>query len=166
MIAGLHDWKLNSKQRQRENFVVKMDEKKGRCVVALRHFAVDDFVLEYEGDFITKQQKLEKIIEYEVDKEGSYIIDCTWRDKPMAVDGTKFDGTLGRLVNHCKGANLRPFRLLEIHPYLLREVNEGGIPRVALQCVKPILPGEELCWDYCLKPGETEWASNRMNNER
>ena len=165
MIAGLHDWKKNSQQLQQTNFLVKTDKTKDRCVIARRSFAVGDFVLEYEGEFITKQQKLEKIVGYEIDEEGSYIIDCHWKDKPMAVDGTKMDGTLGRLVNHCKGANLRPFRLLEIHPYRLVEVNKGGIPRVALQCVRPILPGQELCWDYGLKPGETEWASDRMSSE-
>ena len=151
MKQGLLAW---NRARQTADFQVRTCPVKGLCVHALRHFAVGEFCLEYEGDFITEEKRLENEAKYDIQNKGSYIIHCVWQGRKMAVDGTDREGTFGRLVNHARGANLKPFRLLQVSP--------DEPPRVALYCAKPIAPGDQLYWDYGLRTGETPFASYRM----
>ena len=154
MKEGLLGW---NRTRQNAEFEVRMCPVKGLTVYALRHFAVGDFCLEYEGDFIPDSVRVTREADYDVAHKGSYVIHCVWQGSRWAVDGTDHEGTYGRLINHARGANLKPFRLLEVSP--------GELPRVALYCAKAIVPGDELYWDYGIKNNETPWASYRMRTK-
>ena len=154
MKDGLLGW---NRTRQNAEFEVRTCPVKGLTVYALRHFAVGDFCLEYEGDFIPDSVRVTREADYDVAEKGSYVIHCVWQGSRWAVDGTDHEGTYGRLINHARGANLKPFRLLEVSP--------GELPRVALYCAKAIVPGDELYWDYGIKNSETPWASYRMRTQ-
>ena len=154
MKEGLREWHTpHSKALQKADFEIKVCPIKGRTVIALRPFLVGEFVLEYEGDFVTRRKMkwLEK--QYEASNTGSFYIECRWNQQAMAIDGAPKQGTLGSLVNHLRGGNLQPHGLLR--------VDKGQPPRLAMRCAHPIERGDELSWDYGIRDNETTWASNK-----
>ena len=152
MEEGLRDWQADhSKSFQKADFDVVNDPKKGRCVLALRPFSIGEFVMEYEGNFMTREEMDVEDKKYDIEGLGCFYIHCTWKDEKKAIDGTLKLDSLGRLVNHQRGGNLKPFRLLQ--------PDKEQLPRMALQCARPIEAGDELYWDYGIGTEEAAWAS-------
>ena len=82
-----------------------------------------EFVLEYEGDFIEKEEALRREELYREEHLGSFIVNATWKGRPVYIDGTLQFDSMGRLVNHARGGNLKPFRLLQVRTK--KDVNKG-----------------------------------------
>ena len=150
ILHGLHHW---SQHQAEASFSIVHDKERGRCVVSRRVFKKGTFVLEYEGDFITKQVKEERDKVYEELNSGSYVVDVTWKNQQRYIDATKENSTVGRLVNHSRGPNLKPFRLIQ--------VSVGEPPRMGFFACEEIDKGDEVFWDYGLADGETPWATFR-----
>ena len=133
MKEGLSNW------RGKGNFVVIRDEERGRCVLTTKAIEKHEFVLEYEGDLVTKPEGTLREVIYGEEGVGCHMI--WWKKADQVLDGTLHFGTLGRLVNHAaKSPNLEPFRLLP--------VERGKPKRLALRAARDIQEGEELMWDY------------------
>ena len=137
---------------------------RGSCVVANRNFHVGEFVMPYEGDFISAAERWrrEKEDYLEGPDPGSYIVDTDWQETGVAIDATptRYEGTWGRLVNHATDPNLR---------YKLLQVNPGEDPRMVFSCRIPIKAGEELFWDYTFnkrKDPPPPWAESRRKDLR
>ena len=108
---------------------------KGRGVVAKKEFDVDDFVIEYKGNLMTKKEGLLKEKEYSrMNISESYMFffgeNC--------IDATAETKDLGRLINHSKKyANVEPLC-----------VTLDGRPRLALIASKKIRINDEILFDY------------------
>ena len=72
-------------------------ENKGRRVRATRSFEKDQFICEYSGDLITKEEKNKREAAYAQNPNiGSYIV--TLPENYGFVDATVDDGRMGRLI--------------------------------------------------------------------
>ena len=121
-------------------------------MVSCRRFVKWDFLMEYEGEFISREERLRREIFYEQNDPGSFIVDAKLGKDLVSVDATRTLGTFGRLVNHARSPNVEYWpQLLQVYP--------GQPPRMALYCHETIEPGDELLWDYGLLDGETPWAA-------
>ena len=141
MKAGLRAYKEGG-----DDFWLGTDPLRGKCLIAKRDYGINDFVIEYKGELITKDERLLREPDYEVDGSGSYMVEAKWEGKKVAIDATKeeWNGTLGRLMNHVVDPNLKYYReLIRVDP------NEP--PRMAFYCCQPITAGEELLWNYSFK---------------
>ena len=152
--AALVKWR----NREEDDFRVENHPERGLCVVANRTFERHEFALEYEGDFIHKQERISREGVYRMADPGSYVVDCWWEGKSVAIDGTYTLGTWGRLVNHAKDPNLMPY------PHLI-QVTPDEQPRMALCCHKRILEGEEVFWDYGVTESEVPWAAFKRKTD-
>ena len=150
MVAALRQWR--TREPREDSFRVERDSERGLCVIAQRAFEPWDFIGEYEGEFITRTERLRRELEYQLDDPGSFIVDAWWNGARVAIDATRTIGTWGRLFNHARDPNVRPY------PHLLR-VDAGEPPRMAFYCHEAIRAGEEVMWDYGLKDDEAPWAT-------
>ena len=152
MREALRGWR----SRKSDDFCIEQDPERGLCVIAKRRFVKGDFLMEYEGQFISGKERRRRERFYAKDDPGSYIVDAWWRREynvaeKVAVDATRSLSTFGRLINHAPDPNVVYW------PHLLH-VDPGEPPRMALCCHKTIEPGEELFWHYGVPKTEAEWA--------
>ena len=158
MARGLVKWQ----QRKTEDLRIERDDSRGLCVVATRDYQKWDFVCEYEAEFITHKERVRREKGYAADDPGSFVVDAWWDGKEVALDATRTLGTFGRLVNHARDGNLKPY------PQLL-QVSPDEPPRMVLYCHTAIKSGEEVFWNYGLGDDEAPWASfkrSTMTNKR
>ena len=82
---------------------------KGRSVFARKQILKGEFICIYKGDLCTYSKFRRRCKKYEELDMGSYIIEFKFREKRWAIDGTKEDGSIGRLINHSKKkSNVKP----------------------------------------------------------
>ena len=95
------------------------------------------FICNYDGELCTFKE-LRKRKQSLHSRAGSYILEFKFNEKWWAIDATKEDGTLGRLINHSKrNKNIKP---------VVR--NNNGYPDVYFVVLKDINKDEELVYDY------------------
>lgn len=124
-----------------DRMVIGVNEK-GRAVFAKQRFVVDDFVVEYKGELVTKQEmkRRDNIIPQEI-KMG-YAFFFFWKGEQLCIDATKEpeDGlnNCGRLINHShKNPNLS-----------VKMIEYMDKPKLVMQARKLINIGDELLYDY------------------
>lgn len=111
---------------------------KGRSVFAGRQFKAGEFICKYEGELCSYSVFRDRIPVYNNLGFGSYILEFKFKEKRWAIDATKEDGTLGRLINHSRLLN-------NIKPVV---GVKDEIPYVYFVAIRTILKGEELLYDY------------------
>ena len=119
---------------------------KGRGVVATRHFAKGDFVLQYKGELISRKDALYREEQYKcMPGVGSYMFHFLFDGKKKCIDATiEDDGNLARLANHDRCGTCRPV-LFTIK----------GAPRIILLAATDIATGTEITYDYFDRDRET-----------
>ena len=142
VLSGLTSHKTNPKLRVIES------PGKGRGVVSDERLEKGDFVVEYRSaEVYPRSEKTKHVLEYELNGEGSYILEVQTNNGWWCLDATRALGTVGRLINHSTQPNLKPFR-----PLFVRGKWRAGF--IALRAIKP---EEELTWDYKCQPEGQKW---------
>lgn len=129
-------------------------EVKGRGVRAEEEIMKGDFVCEYKYSSSYPWRKREAMEKgYEINGEGSYIVDVVAGGKRLCLDATVNLNSWGRYINHApqKEANIKMHQPLWIRDKW----------RVAFLATKDITAGEELTYDYGLERGIPEWMRRR-----
>ncbi|KAA0712495.1 N-lysine methyltransferase KMT5A-A [Triplophysa tibetana] len=132
---------LNNKDRN--GFEIRfINDVKGRGVFSCTEFEKGDFLLEYRGDLISKEEcerrqriyhKALKVFMFEFRFNGKFI----------CVGAARDDGSLGRLVNDD-----------HINPNCrMKTIRVDGKPHLCLFAIRSICPGEEITYNY----GDSEW---------
>lgn len=105
---------------------------KGRGVIAITHIAKGTPVCNYQGKLLSGKEA--KSFDME---DTSYVYQFSHNSKPLAIDASDEDGSLGRLINHSIHPNLNTKHIvLDGQDHLLFIANED------------INIGEELCFNY------------------
>uniref|UniRef100_A0A1A8C2E2 SET domain-containing protein n=2 Tax=Nothobranchius kadleci TaxID=1051664 RepID=A0A1A8C2E2_NOTKA len=115
---------------------------KGRGVFVTTSFQKGDFLLEYRGELISKEECERRQRVYH-DKLKVFLFDFYFDGKLWCVDAAKEDGSLGRLVNDdhvCPNAKMK---------YLTVQ----GKPHLCLFAIREISQGEEVTYNY----GDSDW---------
>ena len=92
-------------------------------------FSRGDFLLEYEGELISRDEGLQI--------DSCYRFFFSYNGTAYCVDATAEDGTYGRLINHSRRGNCVP-KVIDIH----------GKPRLYFVAAADIIEGQELLFDY------------------
>ncbi|XP_058628934.1 histone-lysine N-methyltransferase set-1-like [Onychostoma macrolepis] len=115
---------------------------KGRGVFSCTEFDKGDFLLEYRGDLISKEEYERRQRIYH-DALKVFMFEFRYNGKLLCVDAARDDGSLGRLVNDD-----------HINPNSrIRTISVDGKPHLCLFATRSISPGEEITYDY----GDSEW---------
>ncbi|KAG7226325.1 hypothetical protein INR49_003077 [Caranx melampygus] len=115
---------------------------KGRGVFTSAPFEKGDFLLEYQGELISKQECERRQRLYR-NSLKVFMFEFKFNGKLWCVDAAKEDGTLGRLVND---DHVNPNAKMK---YMMVE----GKPHLCLFATRDISPGEEITYDY----GDSDW---------
>ena len=127
---------------------VREVEGKGRGVLAAEPIRAGMFVLEYKTHSVYKRREMKsRIKEYDVNQEGSYIIEAQTQHGYLCFDATRRPFSMGRLINHSVKPNIKLHK-----PRFVR-----GKWRLAFLAVKDITVGEELLFDYGAPPQGHKW---------
>ncbi|XP_058625499.1 uncharacterized protein LOC131536523 [Onychostoma macrolepis] len=114
----------------------------GRGVFSCTEFDKGDFLLEYRGDLISKEEYERRQRIYH-DALKVFMFEFRYNGKLLCVDAARDDGSLGRLVNDD-----------HINPNSrMRTISVDGKPHLCLFATRSISPGEEITYDY----GDSEW---------
>ena len=130
---------LKINRGEKRGLRVRTTEEKGRGVYAARKFYKGQFVVEYDGERITKADYEKKKQTYDKNpkKYGSYVMEFRSGDKSICIDATKKSKKLGRLMNHNRKGNLS-YKFIklddECHVYFVAS--------------RDIEKGEEFLWNY------------------
>ncbi|XP_052429748.1 uncharacterized protein LOC127971029 isoform X3 [Carassius gibelio] len=115
---------------------------KGRGVFSCTDFEKGDFLLEYRGDLISKEECERRQRIYH-DALKVFMFEFRYNGKLLCVDAARDDGSLGRLVNDD-----------HINPNSrMKTIRVDGKPHLCLFATRSICPGEEITYDY----GDSEW---------
>ncbi|XP_053337900.1 histone-lysine N-methyltransferase set-1-like isoform X2 [Clarias gariepinus] len=119
-----------------------INEFKGRGVFSCTDFDKGDFLLEYRGDLISREECERRRRIYH-DALKVFMYEFRFNGKFLCVDAALDDGSLGRLVNddHLK-PNCR-----------MKTIRVDGKPHLCLFAIRSICPGEEITYNY----GDSEW---------
>ncbi|XP_052406655.1 uncharacterized protein LOC127952310 [Carassius gibelio] len=115
---------------------------KGRSVFSCTDFEKGDFLLEYRGDLISKEEceRRQRIYHHAL---KVFMFEFRYNGKLLCVDAARDDGSLGRLVNDD-----------HINPNSrMKTIRVDGKPHLCLFATRSICPGEEITYDY----GDSEW---------
>ena len=121
------------------NLEVKDTENKGKGIFTKGPFKRGDFVVEYCGDLLTREEaKIREHLYRKDESMGSYMYYFDWRNQKMCVDATNDNGRLGRIINHSKTS-----------PNLKSEVfTHKDKPHIVFFAKSNIEQGQELLFDY------------------
>ena len=109
-------------------------------------------VIEYKTKEVYRfRQRAAHITEYDMNGEGSYILEIQTSDGKWCLDATRRMDSLGHLMNHSVCPSLKPFKPLF--------ANQKW--RVGFLAVHDIAPGEEITWDYGAPPEGHKWLFRR-----
>lgn len=123
-----------------EIFITKT---KGMGVRAMEVVKRGEFVCEYAGEVISRGEAMRRTEKQQKNSEMNYIISVVEHfghcdEKVSTFVDPKFQGNIGRFLNHSCEANLKMFPV---------RVN-STIPHLALFASRLISPGEELTFHY------------------
>ena len=114
---------------------MKTTDSRGRGIFAVDRgqgttiFSRGDFLLEYEGELISRDEGLQI--------DSCYRFFFSFDGTAYCIDATAEDGTYGRLLNHSRRGNCVP-KVINIH----------GKPRLYFVAAADITEGQELLFDY------------------
>ncbi|XP_054860790.1 uncharacterized protein LOC129347449 [Amphiprion ocellaris] len=115
---------------------------KGRGIFATTPFEKGEFLLEYRGELINKQE-CEKRQRLYHSSLKVFMFEFRFNGKLWCVDAAKEDGSLGRLVNDD-----------HINPNTkMKYFSVQGKPHLCLFAIRDISPGEEITYNY----GDSDW---------
>ncbi|XP_048866343.1 histone-lysine N-methyltransferase set-1-like [Brienomyrus brachyistius] len=115
---------------------------KGRGVFSTVSFEKGEFLLEYRGELISKQECESRQRLYH-DSLRVFMFEFRFNGKLWCIDAAKEDGSLGRLVNDN-----------HINPNAtMKNLKVDGKPYLCLFTLKSISPGEEITYNY----GDSDW---------
>ncbi|XP_071350264.1 histone-lysine N-methyltransferase set-1-like isoform X5 [Trachinotus anak] len=118
------------------------DIQRGRGVFSCRHFHKGDFLVEYRGQVITKQDYESRLRLYH-DGLQVFIFEFCFNGKQLWIDAAREDGSHGRLVNDN-----------HVNPNSkIKTIAVDGKPHLCLFAIKDISPGEEITYSY----GDCDW---------
>nr|XP_023660035.1 uncharacterized protein LOC111839935 [Paramormyrops kingsleyae] len=115
---------------------------KGRGVFSSTHFDKGDFLLEYRGDLISKEECERRQRLYH-DALKVFLFEFRYNGKLLCVDAARDDCSLGRLVND---EHINPNSRM-------KTIRVDGRPHLCLFALRNIFPSEEITYDY----GDSEW---------
>ncbi|XP_073716136.1 uncharacterized protein [Misgurnus anguillicaudatus] len=128
-----------SMSKDKDGFEIKfINSFKGRGVFSCRHFQKGDFLFEYRGRVLTKEEYERRHSELEV-----FLFEFRFDGRQLWVDASKDDGSLGRLVND---DHVNPNSKMKI-------ITVNRKPHLCLFAVKNISPGDEIMYNY----GDSDW---------
>ncbi|XP_029963520.1 histone-lysine N-methyltransferase, H3 lysine-36 specific-like [Salarias fasciatus] len=115
---------------------------KGRGVFASTSFEKGDFLMEYRGELISKQECERRQRVYHKNLKA-FLFEFRFDGKLWCIDAAKEDGSIGRLVNDD-----------HINPNAkMKYLNMEGKPHLCLFATRDIDPGEEITYNY----GDSDW---------
>uniref|UniRef100_A0AAZ1X859 SET domain-containing protein n=1 Tax=Oreochromis aureus TaxID=47969 RepID=A0AAZ1X859_OREAU len=115
---------------------------KGRGIFTTVPFQKGDFLLEYRGKLIPKEECERRHRVYH-DSLKVFMFEFKFDGKLWCVDASQEDGSLGRLVND---NHISPSAKMKI-------LNINGKPHLCLFASRDISPGEEIDYNY----GDSDW---------
>nr|XP_057918564.1 uncharacterized protein LOC131109977 [Doryrhamphus excisus]XP_057918565.1 uncharacterized protein LOC131109977 [Doryrhamphus excisus]XP_057918566.1 uncharacterized protein LOC131109977 [Doryrhamphus excisus]XP_057920422.1 uncharacterized protein LOC131115987 isoform X1 [Doryrhamphus excisus]XP_057920423.1 uncharacterized protein LOC131115987 isoform X1 [Doryrhamphus excisus] len=115
---------------------------KGRGVFSKRHFQKGEFLIEYRGQVISKQEHENRLHIYH-DALKVFMFEFRYNGKNLCVDAAQEDDSLGRLVND---DNVSPNSKM-------KTITVNGQPHLCLFATTDIKPGEEITYNY----GDSDW---------
>ncbi|XP_028281560.1 uncharacterized protein LOC114448636 [Parambassis ranga] len=115
---------------------------KGRGIFTTAPFEKGDFLLEYRGELISKQECERRKRLYR-DKLKVFMFEFHFDGKLWCVDAAKDDGSFGRLIND---NHINPNAKMKC-------LTLQGKPHLCLFATRDISPGEELTYNY----GNSDW---------
>ncbi|KAL1250797.1 hypothetical protein QQF64_018593 [Cirrhinus molitorella] len=119
---------------------------KGRGVFSCTEFDKGDFLLEYRGDLISKEECERRQSIYH-DALKVFLFEFRYNGKLLCVDAARDDGSLGRFVNDD-----------HINPNSrMKTICVDGKPHLCLFATRNISPDDEITYDY----GDSEWPWRR-----
>ncbi|KAF4082026.1 hypothetical protein AMELA_G00146890 [Ameiurus melas] len=134
---------FSSMIKDKDGFDIKyINSVKGRGVFSCRHFQKGDFLVEYRGDVITKQEYERRLRVYHRALEV-FLFEFRFNGKQLWVDAAREDGSLGRLVND---DHMNPNSKM-------KTITVDRKPHLCLFAIKDISPGEEISYNY----GDSDW---------
>lgn len=119
---------------RRRLYSVRRSPIHGRGVFALRRIPKDKRVIEYRGERISPEEANRRFDE-SMDYPFTYLFEV---DESTIIDA-EVRGNSARYINHSCSPNCE-------------SLNDGG--RIFIETLRPILPGEELTYDYQLETEE------------
>ncbi|OXU22773.1 hypothetical protein TSAR_003711 [Trichomalopsis sarcophagae] len=130
-----------------ENGLEKMPVRgKGMGIRTTKNFAINEYIVEYTGELISKAVGHERMSKYAKDESfGNFLLSFRLMDKKWFIDATKDDGRLGRWVNHSSKNSNAKVKVMVIDTK----------PRVFLMASREISTGEEILYDYGERDPET-----------
>jgi histone-lysine N-methyltransferase SETD8 len=117
---------------------IKFCPVKGRCIFATKGFKKGEYVVEYAGELITKQEANKRDNAYANSGRGCFLLQFEHQGKVLFLDATYESGRLGRLVNH---SSRKP-------NCYIKKVVASGQPHIFLVAKQDICAGTELLWNY------------------
>lgn len=132
------------------NLEVREIPVKGRGVFSKDQFDTGEYLCEYEtAEVYPRKDKKKREAEYAANGEGCYVLEACVEGKWLCFDATRRYNSIGRYINHA-ATKLATAKLF--HPLMVR-----GKYRVAILAARPIVPGEEITYDYGCEPRGIEW---------
>jgi histone-lysine N-methyltransferase SETD8 len=130
---------LSAKDDFQLRLEIKSFPSKGRGVVATKDFQKGEFIVQYYGQLISKQEASQREKAYEKDGKGCYLLQFEHEGKKLFIDATAEESCkLGRLLNHSR-----------LHPNCaIKKVVASGHPYIVIVAKDFIPCGTELTWDY------------------
>ncbi|XP_077362129.1 N-lysine methyltransferase KMT5A-like [Festucalex cinctus] len=129
---------FSSLGKDKDGFTIKyIDSFKGRGVFSSCYFQKGDFLVEYRGDIISKQERENRLRVYH-DALKVFMFEFRYNGKTLCVDAARDDNSLGRLVNDdhiCPNSKMQ-------------RITVDRQPHLCLFATKDIEPGEEITYNY------------------
>ncbi|KAG1946088.1 hypothetical protein F2P79_013653 [Pimephales promelas] len=129
--------------KDKDGFEIKyINAFKGRGVFSCRHFEKGDFLFEYRGEILDKQEYQRRRRVYHRALEV-FLFEFRFNGKQLWVDAAKEDDSLGRIANDShKNPNSK-----------MKTITVDRKPHLCLFAIKDISPGEEIMYNY----GDSDW---------
>ncbi|XP_077436697.1 cytoplasmic protein NCK2a isoform X5 [Vanacampus margaritifer] len=129
---------FSSLGKEKHGFTIKyINSFKGRGVFSTCSFQKGDFLIEYRGELVSKQERENRLRVYH-DALKVFMFEFRFNGKTLCIDAARDDNSLGRLVND---EHISPNSKMQ-------RITVDGQPHLCLFATKDIEPGEEITYNY------------------
>ena len=123
-----------------ENFMLaRIDDTIEYGIFTLNNVNMNDVLLEYKGQLVTREESEHLHRLYERNGNGCYIVDFVHNEQKLSIDATLAEGTLGRFVND----SVQRYANCEMKKHVV-----DGVPHLFLVAKTFIKEYTELRYDY------------------